>query len=241
MTGGISSAGRPGSAVGTLSIVATPIGNLEDVTLRALRILRECDAVVAEDSRRTRILLSAHGISAEVLSLPAFDEQRRLPPLLDRLARGQHLALCSDAGTPVVSDPGALLVAAARAAGHGVVVIPGASAVTAAVAGAGVVGSWAFLGFLPRSPGKLRRTVEAALAATDAVVFFEAPQRLGRTLRTLAPVCGDREVVIARELTKVHEIFHRGRCGGLAEAFTAHPARGECTVIITGAAADDAS
>jgi 16S rRNA (cytidine1402-2'-O)-methyltransferase len=221
------------SGSGLLQVVATPIGNLEDITLRALRVLRECDAVVAEDTRRTRQLLTAHGISRPLLSLPAHDEARRVPALVARLVGGEVLALCTDAGTPVVSDPGAALVRAARDAGVTVVPIPGASALTAALAGSGLRGDRVFfLGFLPRSPGKLRRTVEAGLLADATVAFYESPLRLARTLALIAPSCGDRPVVVARELTKVHETFHTGTAAALAGAFAAKPPRGECTVLI---------
>ncbi|MBJ7610206.1 MAG: 16S rRNA (cytidine(1402)-2'-O)-methyltransferase [Candidatus Dormibacteraeota bacterium] len=218
---------------GLLYVVATPIGNLEDITLRALRVLGECDGVIAEDTRRTRQLLTAHGLGRPLHSLPAHDEQRRVPALLDRLLAGEVLALCSDAGTPVVSDPGAALVRGARDAGIAVVPIPGASALTAALSGSGLRGDRVcFLGFLPRSPGKLRRTVEAGLAFDGTLVFYESTLRLARTLARITPVCGDRPVVVARELTKVHETFHTGTAATLADAFAAHPPRGECTVLI---------
>jgi 16S rRNA (cytidine1402-2'-O)-methyltransferase len=221
------------AATGLLYVVATPIGNLEDITLRALRVLRGCDAVVAEDTRRTRQLLTAHGISRPLLSLPAHDEAHRVPALVARLLDGATLALCTDAGTPVVSDPGAALVQGARAAAVSVVPVPGASALTAALAGSGLRGDRVFfLGFLPRSPGKLRRTVEAGLVADATVAFYESPLRLARTLALIAPSCGDRPVVVARELTKVHETFHTGTAAALAEAFAATPPRGECTVLI---------
>lgn len=218
---------------GVLAVVATPIGNLEDITLRALRTLRECDCVVAEDSRRTRALLAAHALSRPVVSLPAFDERRRLPQLLARLDRGETLALCTDAGTPAVSDPGARLVRAARAAGHSVVPIPGPSAVIAALSAAGVpADSFCFLGFVPRTPGRLVRTVERSLGAARTLAFFESPLRLAKTLQLLAPVLGEREVVVARELTKQHETFHAGTAAELAAQFSAAPPRGECTVLI---------
>jgi 16S rRNA (cytidine1402-2'-O)-methyltransferase len=222
-----------GPGAGILHVVSTPIGNLEDITLRALRVLRECDAVIAEDTRRTRQLLTAHGISRPLLSLPAHDEARRVLRLVDRLLAGESLALCTDAGTPVVSDPGAAVVRASRAAGVTVVPVPGASALTAALAGGGLRGDRVFfLGFLPRSPGKLRRAIEAGLATEATVAFYESPLRLARTLRTIAGACGERPVVVARELTKVHETFHTGTAATLAETFAAHPPRGECTVLI---------
>jgi 16S rRNA (cytidine1402-2'-O)-methyltransferase len=218
---------------GTLAVVATPIGNLEDITLRALRVLRECDAVVAEDSRRTKALLTAHGVQKPVLSLPAFDERRRIPHLIERLDRGETLALCTDAGTPALSDPGSLLVSAAVEAGHRVTPIPGASALTAALAASGLPGNaFCFLGFLPRTPGKLVRLLEHALQEDRTLAFFESPMRLVKTLRIAAPVLGERPVIVARELSKVHETMHRGTAAALVEEFTAHPPRGECTVLI---------
>jgi 16S rRNA (cytidine1402-2'-O)-methyltransferase len=222
-----------GGRVACLSVVATPIGNLEDITLRALRVLRECDCVVAEDSRRTRALLSAYEISKPLLSLPAFDEVRRVPAIIERLDRGQHVALCTDAGTPAISDPGADLVRAARQSGHVVTPIPGPSSLTAALSAGGVgAGSFSFLGFLPRTPAKLRRALEAALDASRTVAFYESPLRLARTLRLAAPLLGEREVIVARELTKVHETFHTGTAAALAEEFGARPPRGECTVLV---------
>jgi len=222
------------SDAGVLYVVATPIGNLEDITLRALRVLRECDCVVAEDSRRTRVLLSAHDIRKPIVSLPAHDEARRVPAIMERLARGEQVALCTDAGTPAVSDPGAALVRAAREAGAAVIPLPGASAVLAALAGSGLpADSFCFLGFLPRTPGKLRRSLEAALVGGRTLVFFESPQRLARTLRLAAPLLGARTVTVARELTKIHETFHSGTAGELAEQFTDAPARGECTILVS--------
>jgi 16S rRNA (cytidine1402-2'-O)-methyltransferase len=218
---------------GTLAVVATPIGNLEDITLRALRVLRECDAVVAEDSRRTKALLTAHGIHKPVLSLPAFDERRRVPQLMERLERGETLALCTDAGTPVVSDPGAILVRTALDGGHRVTPIPGASALTAALASSGFPASaFCFLGFLPRSAGKLVRVLEEAMREDRTIAFFESPMRITKTLRLAMPVLGERPVVVARELTKLHETLHRGTAATLVEEFTTRPPRGECTVVV---------
>lgn len=218
---------------GALQVVATPIGNLEDITLRALHILRACDAVVAEDSRRTRALLTAHGITQRVLSLPAFDERRRIPDLLTRLDAGDILALCTDAGTPAISDPGAALVRAAREAGHHVVTVPGPSAVSAALAGSGLdASSYCFLGFLPRTQGKMLRALEQAMALQRTLVFFESPMRLVKTLRSARELLGSREIVVARELTKVHEEFRSGTAGELLALFEKQPPRGECTVLV---------
>lgn len=218
-----------------LFVVGTPIGNLEDISLRALRVLRECDAVVAEDTRRTARLLRAHGIARPLLSLPAHDEDRRVPSLVARLDAGDVLALCSDAGTPAISDPGAALVRAARASGHEVHPVPGPSAVTAALSASGLRGStFCFLGFLPRTPSRILRTLEAALQEGRILAFFESPVRLARTLELVAPLLGDREVVVARELTKLHETFHVGTAADLAASFRASEPRGECTVLVGG-------
>lgn len=204
------------------------------MTLRALRVLRECDAVVAEDSRHTRALLAAHGVAREVLSLPAFDEPRRAPALVRRMQRGEALALCTDAGTPAVSDPGAALVRQARAAGIPVVAVPGASAVSAALSISGFSSSaYVFLGFLPRTPGKLVRRLGAALALESTVAFFESPMRLVKTLTLAAPVLGERELMVGRELTKLHEECTFGTAVILADHFTAAPPRGECTVLVS--------
>ncbi|MGI8847874.1 MAG: 16S rRNA (cytidine(1402)-2'-O)-methyltransferase [Candidatus Dormibacteria bacterium] len=219
---------------GRLTVLATPIGNLEDLSGRARRTLAEADVVVAEDTRRTLQLLRHLGLERELMSLPAFDERRRVPAILARLDAGEHVVLCSDAGMPAVSDPGAVLVAAAHDRGVRVDVIPGPSAVVAAVAGSGLGGGggFTFLGFLPRSPTRMRRSVEAALVLDQPVVVFEAAVRLARTLETLSGVIKERPVVIARELTKVHETFHRGTAAELAVAFRAAPPRGECTIVI---------
>ena len=218
---------------GKLSVVGTPIGNLNDVTLRAIDVLREADAIVAEDGRRTRKLLSAHKISASVTSLPAFAEVRRTPPLLERLQSGENLALCTDGGTPGVSDPGKRLVDAAIAAGISVEVIPGPSALTAAISVCGLdMAHVAFLGFAPKTRGKLLRAVGGALAIDLAVAFFESPQRLQKTLEALSEVAATRRAVVARELTKVHETVHRGTCAELAQVFLESPPKGECTVLI---------
>jgi 16S rRNA (cytidine1402-2'-O)-methyltransferase len=193
--------------------------------------------VVAEDTRPTRALLSAHGIAAAkpILSLPAFDERRRIPAVLQRLDAGETVALVTDGGTPAISDPGAQLVRAARDAGHAVTPIPGPSALVAALSAAGLDASgFSFLGFLPRTPGKLLRNLSAALELGRTVAFYESPMRIARTLQIAAPVLGSREVVVARELTKVHETFHTGTAAELAARFADVPPRGECTVLVGG-------
>jgi 16S rRNA (cytidine1402-2'-O)-methyltransferase len=227
--------------LGTLHVVATPIGNLEDVTLRALRVLREADVVLAEDTRHTRILLDRHGIAANrLVSLHAHNEAARCARVLEALDAGGQVALCSDAGTPLLSDPGARVVAAALAAGHTVSPVPGPTAIAAALSAAGLdAARFSFAGFLPRRT-KERRALLAELAPrADALVFFESPRRIGETLRELADVLGDRRACVARELTKLHEELARGTLSELAARF-ADGARGEITLIVEGAKEEDA-
>ena len=224
--------------VGTLRLVATPIGNLEDVSARALRVLRESDLVLAEDTRRTRILLDRYGIPVRPRSLHAHNEAAREREVLDALAAGRDVALVSDAGTPLVSDPGERLVAAAVAAGHRVEPIPGASAVLAALAASGLPAApFAFLGFLPRRAGERDALLRSWRGRPETLVLFESPRRLGGALRALAAALGDRPAAVARELTKLHEEVARGSLGELAERFAAG-ARGEITLVIGGAGAD---
>lgn len=192
---------------GTLYIVGTPIGNLEDVTMRALRVLREVDLIAAEDTRRTARLLQHYSIATATTSLHEHNEHGKAPHLIARLQAGESMALVSDAGMPLVSDPGSLLVRAARAAGVPIQVVPGPSAVTAALAAAGISGPFAFLGF-PPAAGKERKAWMAELgqiASTMPVVFFEAPHRVQKTVRDAAAILGKRPIIVARELTKIHE------------------------------------
>lgn len=216
----------------TLFVVATPIGNLEDVTLRALRVLGEVDVVAAEDTRVTGRLLARHGLRKPMLSYRAPVEQRALPRVLEALDRGD-VALVTDAGTPTVSDPGQRLVAAAWAAGHVVVPLPGPSAVTAALAVAGYDGpGFCFAGYLPRKPGELRRFFEALRDAERPAVAFESPHRVRRALGVLAEVLPDRPVTVARELTKLHEQVLRGTAAEVLDAL-GEPVRGEITLVIS--------
>lgn len=221
---------------GTLYVVATPIGNLADVTLRALEILRTVPLVAAEDTRHTRRLLDRHGIDARTTSYHARSLPGRAVALLEHLRGGADLALVTDAGTPTVSDPGAELVAAWAAEGGRVVPVPGASAVMAAVAASGIAGPrWAFEGFLPRS-GRERRDRLARIAADDrGTVLYEAPGRVGATLADLARACGpDRAGAVCRELTKLHETIERGTLAELAAmaAVGEIPARGEFAIVV---------
>jgi 16S rRNA (cytidine1402-2'-O)-methyltransferase len=223
--------------MGTLHLVATPIGNLEDVTLRSVRVLREADLVLAEDTRRTRKLLDRCAIPARPLSLHAHNEAARVAKALDVLSEGGSVALVSDAGTPLISDPGERLVAAAIAADHRVVPVPGASAVLAALSVAGLpLTPFAFLGFLPRKAGARRVLLESYRGRPETLVFFESPQRISSALRALAETLGDRPACVARELTKLHEEVVRGSLGELAEGFDGG-VRGEVTIVVGGASA----
>ena len=204
---------------GTLFVIATPIGNLGDMTARAIETLRSCDRVVAEDTRRTRHLLTHFEIAARAVDrLDAHATDRDVSRVLERLAAGEHVALVTDAGTPSVSDPGTALVDAAIAAGITIVPIPGASAVLAALVASGLAGDgrFRFVGFLPRD-GVARRDAIALVCATpEPVVLFEAPSRLRDTLLALADATADRPACVARELTKLHEEYVRGTCATLA-------------------------
>jgi len=231
------------AVAGTLYVVATPLGNLRDVTLRALDILGSADVIAAEDTRITARLLARYGITTRVLALHAHNEAQRSGDVVARLARGESVALVSDAGTPAISDPGARVVHAARAGGHPVVPIPGASAATAAVSVAGVsAGAFVFVGFLP-TQAKARRTLLANLALLPAaLVVYEAPHRVRATLGELAQALGPaRMLVIARELTKTFETIAAMPLGEAAEWVAADPQRerGEFVLVVDRAAAAD--
>jgi len=248
VTGRDAGDGDAPSGGGVLYVVATPIGNLSDVTLRALEVLAAVPLIAAEDTRLSKRLLDRHGIVGRMTSFHARSGLGRSAALLDHLRGGADLALVTDAGTPVVSDPGADLVAAWAGEGGRVVPIPGASAVLAAVAASGVTGPrWSFEGFLARS-GRDRKDRLAAIAADDrGSVLFEAPGRVAGTLRDLEAACGaGRAGAVCRELTKVHEQIVRGTLGELAAAAGdgTIPARGEFVLVVgmrTGADGSDAS
>lgn len=215
---------------GTLFVVATPIGNLEDITVRALRVLREVSLIAAEDTRRTAQLLARHAINTPTTSLHEHNEARKAPALVSRLLAGDSVALVSDAGTPTVSDPGARLVAAAREAGVRVEPIPGPSAVTAALAASGIAAdSFAFLGFPPTRSNDRKTWFDNMKRIGGTVIFFEAPHRIAATLQDLAAAVGDCEVVVARELTKIHETLVKGPISAVLNR--ALPFRGEFTVV----------
>ncbi|MBM4361760.1 MAG: 16S rRNA (cytidine(1402)-2'-O)-methyltransferase [Deltaproteobacteria bacterium] len=217
---------------GTLFVVATPIGNLGDLTERARATLAAVEVVAAEDTRRTRALLSHLGIvGRRLVALPADAPDRAVAAVVAELAQEKSVALVTDAGTPVVSDPGTALVRAATAAGARVIPIPGASAVTAAVAVSGLVdGPFLFLGFLPRHGEKRRRALERIVGAPEPVVLFESPRRIAATLTELATRIPGRRAVVARELTKLHEELRRGTVEELASE--PPPELGEVTLVI---------
>jgi 16S rRNA (cytidine1402-2'-O)-methyltransferase len=218
---------------GTLYVVATPIGNLGDITLRAIETLRAVDRVIAEDTRRTRGLLSHFGIAGKPVDrLDANAEAHDVARALTHLEAGESVALCTDAGTPIVSDPGTALVRAAVAAGAAVVPIPGASAVLAAIALSGLVtGGFRFVGFLARSGPERREDITRLVETPESVVLFESPQRTADTLIELAQAMPDRDAVVARELTKLHEEAVRGTLAELA-AQEKREWLGEVTIVL---------
>jgi 16S rRNA (cytidine1402-2'-O)-methyltransferase len=224
---------------GALLVVATPIGNLEDVTLRALAALRACDVVLAEDTRRTRSLLHAHGIERPLERLDDHVVRTRGAEMLDRMSAGQTFALVSDAGTPMVSDPGAALVRAAVERGVRVEALPGPSAALAALCVSGLAGAgFRFVGFLPRDGSERRAALMAAARDPLPTVLYESPERTADTLAALRTVCGDeRRVALCRELTKLHETVVRDSLGGIVDALAAGTVvvRGEVSLVLEGA------
>ena len=218
---------------GTLYLVATPIGNLEDITLRALRTLRDCSVVAAEDTRRSRQLLRAHGIDRPLISCHKFNEAKRSANLLERLERGETIALVSDAGTPGVSDPGERIVRAVRAGGFRVESVPGPCALTAALPASGLpTGEFHFLGFLPHKSGARQRQLEALDSVPGTLCFYESPHRIVKLLGELEAQWPDAEVVLARELTKKFEEFLRGTPAELGAHFAERKPKGEFVVMV---------
>jgi 16S rRNA (cytidine1402-2'-O)-methyltransferase len=220
-----------------LAICATPIGNLEDVTLRVLRELGEADLVLCEDTRHTKGLLERHGLRARLLSYHRHNEAARVAELLPRLEAGERMALVSDAGLPGINDPGARLVSAALQSGVAVTVLPGPSAVETALVASGLAGErFQFLGYLPRSEKALALVWEELAAWAHPAVAFESPQRLPATLRSLASALPERQAAVCRELTKRFEEVARGTAAELADRFSAPP-KGEVTLVVGGGVA----
>jgi 16S rRNA (cytidine1402-2'-O)-methyltransferase len=220
--------------------VATPIGNLEDVSLRALRILQEAHMVACEDTRHTQLLLRKHNIRAKHLtSYTEFNHRRKAAELIGQMDRGWDIALVSDAGTPALSDPGEQLVAAAIAAGHEVVPVPGPAAAIAALVASGLpTREFTFVGFPEKKSGARRRALAKLLAEERTLVMYESPFRLGDLLADLAAVSPDARVAVARELTKMHEEIVRGTASALAAHYASERPKGEITVVV--APANDA-
>jgi 16S rRNA (cytidine1402-2'-O)-methyltransferase len=224
----------PALTPSTLYLVATPIGNLEDITLRALRTLKECDVVAAEDTRRTGQLLKHFDISKPLLSYFQFNEARRSEQIIERLARGEKVALVTDAGSPGISDPGERVVRAAIAAGFRVESVPGPSALIAALTASGLPAEeFHFIGFLAHKSGQRRRKLEALKSFEGTLVLYESPYRIDKLLIELNDIYPDRQVVLARELTKKFEEFLRGTPGQLLEVVKKRSLKGEFVVMVS--------
>jgi len=217
---------------GRLVVCPTPIGNLEDVTLRVLAALREADVIACEDTRRTKVLLERYGVQAALISHHEHNERRRAPELVDRMLAGEVVALVSDAGMPLVSDPGYVLVRSAIAAGLEIEVLPGPSAAIAALVASGLPADrWRFVGFLPRK----RAALAESLGSHETLVAFESPRRVAASLAVLAELDPERPAAVCRELTKVHEEIVRGRAADLAARYAEAAPRGEVVLVVGGA------
>jgi 16S rRNA (cytidine1402-2'-O)-methyltransferase len=230
-------ADAPDLESGVLYVVATPIGNMEDVTIRALAVLRQCDALAAEDTRRTRQLLTRHEIPRPrtLLSLHEHNEEHSAKRIVGLLEGGARVALCSDAGTPLVSDPGYRTLRLVVDSGFEVQSIPGPSAAVAALAISALPpSSFTFKGFPPRKPGPRKRFLEVEAEAPHTLILFESPHRLGKLLRDAHEVLGDREACVCIDMTKKFEATHRGVLSALANQFEDATVRGEITVVIAG-------
>jgi len=218
---------------GTLYIVATPIGNLEDITLRAKRILAEVDLIAAEDTRHTRKLLSHFDIHTKLISFSQHHEKGKTHKVIEILKRGENVALVSDAGTPCISDPGYPLLTAAIEEGVDVVPIPGASAVITALSAAGLpTDRFTFIGFLPEKPGKRTKVLEDLKSYEHTLVFYLSKWKAARQIAEMLEIFGDRRVCLCRELTKVHEEFRRGNLSSLAEHLEKNPPKGELVLVL---------
>jgi 16S rRNA (cytidine1402-2'-O)-methyltransferase len=220
---------------GILYVIATPIGNLEDITLRALRILKEVDLIAAEDTRHTRKLLTHYGIATPLTSYYDQIESDKAPVLIEQLQAGKHIALVSDAGTPGISDPGYRLIKGAWESGISVVPVPGASTLTALLSVGGLpTDRFVFEGFLPAKQGQRQKTLERLKEESRTLVFFESPHRLLDTLADLEQILGDREIVIGRELTKMYEELRRGSVSQVRQMFQDRELKGEIALLVEG-------
>jgi 16S rRNA (cytidine1402-2'-O)-methyltransferase len=218
-----------------LFVVATPIGNLKDITFRAIETLTKADLIASENVRKTRNLLSHHGIKTSVISYREENSRRVIPRIIDALGEGKSVALVTEAGTPGISDPGRHLVDAVREAGYGVVPVPGASAVVAALSVAGMdEPRFVFEGFLPRKNSKRRNRLKELAGDERLLVFFEGPHRLLKTLGDMKEILGDRCCVIAREITKLHEDIEKGSISSLIDKYTTRPPKGELVIVCKG-------
>ena len=227
---------RDAAARGTLFVVGTPIGHLDDLSARAAEVLASCDLIACEDTRRSRVLLDRRGLRVPLISCHKFNEAARLPRILATLAEGRRVALISDGGTPGLSDPGARLVRAAREAGHAVVPVPGPSAVTALLSVSGFeTGPFTFAGFLPHRRGERRRFLQGLAAEPRPILFFESPRRLVEALRDAVDTLGDRDAVLGREMTKKHEEIVAAPLSQLLATFETGPVLGEIAFLVAGA------
>jgi 16S rRNA (cytidine1402-2'-O)-methyltransferase len=222
--------------VGVLYIVATPIGNLEDITLRAIRILKEVDLIAAEDTRHTQILLSHYAIGTPVTSYHEHNERAKAQPLVERLRRGENIALLSDAGTPAISDPGYRLIVEAIRAGVRIIPLPGPSALAAVLSASGLpTDRFVFEGFLPAKKQERKAKLEALRSETRTVVLYEAPHRIKESLVDMQQILGEREIVLGREVSKRHEEFLRGMLRDVIAQLTDREIKGEITLVVHGA------
>ena len=225
----------PTPTPGTLYVVSTPIGNLEDITLRAKRVLTEVNLIAAEDTRHTQQLLARYEIHTPLTSYHDHNKEEKAPVLIERLRQGQNMALVADAGTPTISDPGYYLITGCIAANISVSPIPGPSAPLAALAVSGLpTDAFFFIGFLPRKPGARRKRLEALAPHRETLILFESPHRIVRLLEELQAFLGNRRIAVSRELTKLHEEIIRGRLGEVMERLKGKNVKGEITIVVEG-------
>jgi 16S rRNA (cytidine1402-2'-O)-methyltransferase len=218
-----------------LYVIATPIGNLGDITLRALEVLKSVDLVAAEDTRHSGLLMKHFGIKKPFISYHEHNEAKRTAELVERLARGENIALITDAGTPGLSDPGLRLVRECNQRELSFSIIPGPSSILTALVGSGFsTAKFSFRGFLPVKTGRRERELRAAAESDETIIFFESPYRLGKTLAACVNVMPERQLCVARELTKKFEEFRRGTAGELFSHYEAHPPKGEIVLVISG-------